>query len=456
MKKTEVIVLAAGKGTRMRSDKPKMLQTLGGRPLLDHVLRAVRGAAPSRIYVVYGHGGDAVRRSMLDDDINWVQQEQQLGTGHAVSMVMPSVDPAANVLVVYGDVPLVQTQTLICLAEAGESGRLALLTSIFPDPTGYGRIVRNDRGELQEIVEDVDASDDQKMITEINAGFIATSAAFVCDWMAHVSNDNAQREIYLTDIVRFAVSSKVPVVTCVATDRNEVRGVNSRAELAKAERVFQRSRAASLMEDGLGLRDPERFDLRGSLSFGADSVVDVNVIIEGNVQFGARVTVGPNCQIRDSILGDDVVVEANCVIDGATIEPGCVIGPFARLRQETELGAGARVGNFVETKKTRLGKGSKANHLAYLGDSNVGKNVNIGAGVITCNYDGTQKHTTIIEDDAFIGSDSQLVAPVTIGAGATIGAGSTIRRNAPAGKLTVARAQVKTMDHWRSPKKKKR
>ena len=456
MKDTEVIVLAAGKGTRMRSDEPKVLQMLGGRPLLDHVLGAVRGATPSRIYVVYGHGGDAVRQSMLGDDINWVQQEQQLGTGHAVSKVMPFVDPAADVLVVYGDVPLVRTQTLVRLAEAAESGRLVLLTSVLPDPTGYGRIVRNDRGEFLEIVEEVDASDEQKLTTEINAGFVATSAALVCDWLEHASNANAQGEIYLTDIARFAVSSKVPVVTCLATDRNEVRGVNSRAELAKAERAFQRRQAARLMENGLSLRDPERFDLRGSLSFGADSVVDVNVIVEGNVQFGARVTIGPNCQIRDSVLSDDVVVEANCVIDGATIEPGCVIGPFARLRQETELGVGARVGNFVETKKIRLGEGSKANHLAYLGDSDVGKNVNIGAGVITCNYDGAQKHKTIIEDDAFIGSDSQLVAPVTIGAGATIGAGSTIRRNAPAGKLTVTRAQAKTLDNWRSPKKRKR
>jgi bifunctional UDP-N-acetylglucosamine pyrophosphorylase/glucosamine-1-phosphate N-acetyltransferase len=456
MKKTEVIVLAAGKGTRMRSNEPKVLQMLGGRSLLDHVLSAVRGASPSRIYVVYGHGGDAVRRTTLGDDINWVQQEPQLGTGHAVSQVMPSVDPAANVLVVYGDVPLVQTQTLIRLVEAGESGRLALLTSILPDPTGYGRIIRDDRGELQEIVEETDASDEQITISEINTGFIAAPAALICDWLAHASDANAQREYYFTDIVRFAVAAEAPVVTCAATDPNEVQGVNSRAELAKAERVFQRRQAVRLMADGLSLRDPERFDLRGSLSFGADSVVDVNVIVEGDVQFGARVTIGPNCQIRNSILGDDVAVEANCVIDGATIESGCVIGPFARLRQETELAAGARIGNFVETKKTRLGEGSKANHLAYLGDSDVGKNVNIGAGVITCNYDGTQKHTTIIEDDAFIGSDSQLVAPVTIGAGATIGAGSTIRRNAPAGKLTVTRTKAKTLDHWRSPKKEKR
>jgi len=429
---------------------------LGGRSLLDHVLGAVRGATPSRIYVVYGHGGDTVRRMTLGDDINWVQQEPQLGTGHAVSQVMPSVDPAADVLVVYGDVPLIQTQTLVRLVEAVEAGRLALLTSVLSGPTGYGRIIRDDRGELQGIVEEVDASDEQKTISEINAGFIAAPAVLFSDWLTHASNANAQREHYFTDVVRFAVAAGVPVITCAATDRNEVQGVNSRAELAKAERIFQRRQATRLMMDGLSLRDPERFDLRGSLSFGADSVVDINVIVEGSVQLGARVTIGPNCQIRDSILGDDVVVEANCVIDGATIEPGCVIGPFARLRQETELAAGARIGNFVETKKTRLGEGSKANHLAYLGDSDVGKNVNIGAGVITCNYDGVQKHTTIIEDDAFIGSDSQLVAPVTIGAGATIGAGSTIRRNAPAGKLTVTRTKAKTLDHWCSPKKKKR
>ena len=456
MKKTEVIVLAAGKGTRMHSDEPKVLQVLGGQSLLDHVLGAVRGVTPSRIYVVYGHGGETVRRSTVGNDINWVQQESPLGTGHAVSQAMPFVDPAADVLVVCGDVPLVRTQTLARLVEAAGSRRLALLTSVLPDPTGYGRIIRDDRGKLQKIVEEMDASDEQKAISEINAGFIAAPATLVCDWLAHVDDANVQREHYLTDVVRFAVAAGVPVVTCAATDQNEVRGVNSRAELAKAERIFQRRQVARLMADGLSLRDPERFDLRGSLSFGVDSVVDVNVIVEGSVQLGARVTIGPNCQIRDSILGDDVVVEANCVIDGATVEAGCVIGPFARLRPETELAAGARVGNFVETKKTRLGAGTKANHLAYLGDSDVGKNVNIGAGVITCNYDGTRKHTTIIGDDAFIGSDSPLVAPVTIGAGATIGAGSTIRRDAPAGKLTVTRAQAKTLDHWRSPKKKKR
>ncbi len=289
MKKTEVIVLAAGKGTRMRSDEPKVLQMLGGRSLLDHVLGAVRGATPSQIYVVYGHGGDAVRRMTLGDDVNWVQQEPQLGTGHAVSQVMPSVDPAADVLVVYGDVPLIQTQTLVRLFEAVEAGRLALLTSVVPDPTGYGRIIRDDRGELQGIVEEVDASDEQKTISEINAGFIAAPAVLFSDWLTHASNANAQREHYFTDVVRFAVAAEVPVVTCAATDPNEVQGVNSRAELAKAERIFQRRQATRLMTDGLSLRDPERFDLRGSLSFGADCVVDVYFIVEGNVQFGARV-----------------------------------------------------------------------------------------------------------------------------------------------------------------------
>jgi bifunctional UDP-N-acetylglucosamine pyrophosphorylase/glucosamine-1-phosphate N-acetyltransferase len=454
MKKTEVIVLAAGKGSRMHSDEPKVLQLLGGQSLLDHVLEAARGVSPHRIFVVYGHDGETVRRSTQGDDINWIEQNPQLGTGHAVSQVMPSVDPAADVLVVYGDVPLVRTETLVRLVDAAESKRLAVLTTVLPDPTGYGRIIRDNSNALQEIVEEADANDEQKAITEINAGFFAAPAALLSGWLMGLDDANVQRERYLTDVVRFAVAADAQVVTCETEDRNEVHGVNSRAELADVERIFQRCQAGRLMADGLSLRDPDRFDLRGSLSFGADSMIDINVIVEGNVQFGARVMIGPNCYIRDSILGDDVAIEANCVIDGARIGPGCIIGPFARLRPDTELAADARVGNFVEMKKTRLGVGTKANHLAYLGDSDIGKNVNIGAGVITCNYDGTRKHKTVIEDDAFIGSDTQLVAPVTIGAGATIGAGSTIRHNAPSGKLTLTRVQAKTLDYRRPLKKK--
>jgi bifunctional UDP-N-acetylglucosamine pyrophosphorylase/glucosamine-1-phosphate N-acetyltransferase len=456
MKKTEVIVLAAGKGTRMHSEEPKVLQILGGRTLLDHVLIAARGVNPSKIHVVYGHGGAAVRKSTVGTDINWVQQASQFGTGHAVAQAMPFVEQQSTVLVVYGDVPLIRTETLCQLVEAVKPEQLAILTSLLPDPTGYGRVIRDSQGEVQCIIEETDANEKEKAISEINAGSIAAPAGAFSDWLKQVDDFNAQNECYLTEIVRFLVASGIRAISCGTMDADETRGVNNRIELANAERVFQRRQADRLMVDGLTLRDPDRFDLRGSLLVGLDTVIDINVIIEGSVRLGAEVIIGPNCYIRDSILGDRVVVEANCVIDGARIEPDCKIGPFARLRPETEMATGAKVGNFVETKKARLGAGTKANHLTYLGDADIGKNVNIGAGVITCNYDGADKHKTTIEDEAFIGSDSQLVAPVTVGKGATIGAGSTIRHDAPPGKLTITRAgRAKTLEHWRSPNKTK-
>ena len=456
MERTEVIVLAAGKGRRMRSELPKVLERVGGKALLDHVLTAVRGVDPTRIHVVYGHGGKAVREVVCEPDINWVEQEAQLGTGDAVAQAMPFVDVTSDVLVVYGDVPFVQTKTLCRLLKAANSERLALLTSVVPDPMGYGRVVRDKRGQLQSIVEELDASAEARAISEVNVGFIAAPAKLLVGWLKRLDTANAQGERYLTDVVRFAMASLPAAVTCQTADRDEGTGVNNKVELAHAERAFQRRLANDLMADGLSLLDPNRFDLRGSLSAGNGSVIDINVVIEGDVRLGDRVKIGPNCYIRDSVLGDGVVVEANCVIDGAKIAQDCKIGPFARVRPETELAAGSKIGNFVEIKKTRLGPGTKVNHLTYLGDTDVGKDVNIGAGVITCNYDGVSKHQTIIEDNAFIGSDSQLVAPVTVGKGATIGAGSTIRNNAPPGKLTITRARAKTLDHWRSPKKTKR
>lgn len=456
MDRTEVIVLAAGKGRRMHSDMPKVLQEVGGQALLEHVLATVRATRPTKIHVVYGHGGQAVREHISGSDINWVEQDLQVGTGDAVARAIPFVDERSDVLVVYGDVPFVRTDTLHRLLETANSERLALLTSIVSDPTGYGRIVRDRHGELQRIVEELDASEQEKTISEINVGFIAAPAKLLGEWLKQLDAINAQGERYLTDVVRFAMASFPPPVTCQTVYLDEATGVNNKAELANAERTFQRRLADSLMADGLRLLDPNRFDLRGSLSVGYGSVIDINVVIEGDVKLGNRVMIGPNCYIRDSILGDGAVVEANCVIDGARIAEGCRVGPFARVRPETELAAGAKVGNFVEIKKTRLGPGTKVNHLTYLGDTEVGKDVNIGAGVITCNYDGVNKHRTIIEDNAFIGSDSQLVAPVTVGKGATIGAGSTIRNDAPPGKLTITRARAKTLDHWRSPKKTKR
>ncbi len=453
MKRTEVIVLAAGKGTRMHSDAPKVLQTLGGLSLIDHVLGSVRALQPSRIHVVYGYGGGAVKDVTEGDDLNWVEQTEQLGTGHAVSQAIPFVDQDSDVLVVYGDVPLVGADTMNRLIGASKSRCLALLTAVLPDPVGYGRVVRSSDGNVAEIVEEVDATDEQKTICEINVGFLSSPAKLLSDWLRRIDDVNSQREHYLTDIVGLVVADGGCVVACRTADAVEAVGVNSVAELADAERAFQNRQAYLLMDNGLTLRDPNRFDLRGSLTFGPGAAIDVNTIIEGRVQLGSRVTIGPNCYVRDCTIGDDTVVEANCVLDGATIGLSCMIGPFARLRPQTELGDGTRVGNFVEIKKSRIGSGTKANHLAYLGDAEVGSNVNIGAGVITCNYDGTYKHKTTIENDAFIGSDTQLIAPVTIGRGATIGAGSTIRRDAPPEKLTLTTEETKTLGRWRPSKK---
>ncbi len=456
MKNIEVIILAAGKGTRMCSDEPKVMQMLGGMSLLDHVLLAVRGVGPSRIHIVYGHNGQSVRQSISGSDINWVEQDRQLGTAHAVSLAMSFVQQTSDVLVVYGDVPFIQTGTLRRLVASAQDGRFALLSAVLQDPTGYGRIVRDEHGKFKRIVEEVDATESQKTIKEINAGFIAVPAALLQNWLGRVGNANSQSEYYLTDVAELAAAENVDTVVCEVAEAVEVQGVNNRAELAKAERALQYSQAEQLMIKGLTLKDPSRFDLRGTMEFGSDSIVDVNAVFEGNVQIGSRVVIGPNCLIRNSILSDDVIVEANSIIDGAAIGAGCVIGPFARLRPETELASNVRVGNFVEIKKSHLGVGSKANHLAYLGDSSIGKNVNIGAGVITCNYDGSQKHETVVEDNAFIGSDTQLVAPVKIGSGATIGAGSTIRRDAPSDKLTLTEAKTKTLSDWRPPNKKMR
>ena len=452
--KTEVIVLAAGKGKRMHSATPKVLQEVGGRPLLQHVLDTVRSINPNKIHVVYGFGGQQVREAISDQELNWVKQESQLGTGDAAARAIPFVEQTSNVIVVYGDVPLIRSETLFRLVGMTRSERLVLLTAMATDASGYGRIIRDENGRLERIIEDLDASEEEKMIREINVGLIAAPARLLNHWLDRLESSNVQGERYLTDVVEFATASSPPAVTCPITDLDEAAGINSRSELAKAERIFQRRQAIDLMANGLTLYDPARFDLRGTLSVGEGSVIDINVVIEGEVRLGDRVTVGPNCIIRDSVIGDDVVIEANCVIDGAKIEEGCNIGPFARVRPDTELAPRSKLGNFVEIKKTRLGSGTKVNHLAYLGDTTVGKEVNVGAGVITCNYDGVNKHRTIIEDGAFIGSDSQLVAPVTVGKDATIGAGSTIRNDAPPGKLTITRAKAKTLQNWRRPKKK--
>jgi len=452
----EVIVLAAGKGTRMRSALPKVMHDLAGRPLLDHVLETISSLSAQRIHVVCGYGAEIVRKHVGEPGwINWVAQVEQLGTGHAVQQALPQVADDAIVLVVYGDVPLVRTQTLGGLLAQAGTNRLALLTAQLPNPSGYGRIVRNEDSQVIGIVEERDASADELDIGEINTGFMAAPAAALRRWLAMVGSGNDQGEYYLTDIISCAVHEDIDVVTVSCVDGDEVLGVNSRGELAVAERLYQTRQAESLMAAGLTLHDPARFDLRGQLHFGEDCEIDVNVVIKGTVTLGTRVRIGPNCQITDSKIGNGVEVRANSVIEGAEMAENCTIGPFARLRAGTKLAAGARVGNFVETKNTTFGRDSKASHLAYLGDAQVGQRANIGAGVITCNYDGADKHQTVIGDDAFIGSNSALVAPVQVGDGATVGAGSAISRDVPSGELALTRAEQKTQHDWRRPQKKK-
>tara|TARA_B100001964_G_scaffold245560_1_gene333440 strand:+ start:7831 stop:9201 length:1371 start_codon:yes stop_codon:yes gene_type:complete len=452
----EVIVLAAGKGTRMHSALPKVLHELAGRALLDHVLDTAAALEPVRTHVICGHGAAAVREHRGQaGDINWVEQAKQLGTGHAVSQALPHVQPESTVLVLYGDVPLIRTETLRALLGARVSDNLTLLTAKAINPTGYGRIVRDNAGAIRAVVEEPDATEAERQISEINTGFMAGTTEGLRSWLGKIDTANTQGEYYLTDVIGCAVHSGVEVVSVNCEDPFEIVGVNSRADLAKVERLFQSRQAESLMNAGLTLHDPARFDLRGQLAFEQDCVVDVNVVMTGTVNLGTRVSIGPNCQITDSEIGNGVEIRANSIVEGAKIADGCTVGPFARIRPGTTLAPGARVGNFVETKNASLGEDSKANHLAYVGDAQVGKRVNIGAGVITCNYDGANKHQTVIGDDAFIGSNSALVAPVTVGEGATVGAGSAVSRDVPSGQLALTRAEQKVRDGWQRPQKKK-
>lgn len=450
----EVIVLAAGQGTRMHSDLPKVMHALGGKPLLAHVIDSARELQASVIHVVYGHGGEQVSRYFAGDDLHWVLQAQQQGTAHAVLQALPAVARDAVVLVLYGDVPLIAATTLRALVDAAASDALALLTAELDDAAGYGRIIRDSDKRVLKIIEQKDATADELAVSEINAGLLAAPAHRLRAWLAQIGNSNAQGEFYLTDVVAIANNDAAAIVTCHPQSRWEIMGVNSKAELAQLERRLQQQRAQALMEGGVTLLDPARFDLRGELQAGCDVVIDVNVVLEGNVVVGNGVHIGPNNFIRNTSIGDGSVVLANCVIEDAIVGRNCRIGPFARLRPGPELADGVQVGNFVELKQSRVGTGSKINHLSYVGDTIVGKNVNIGAGTITCNYDGANKHQTIIGDNAFIGSDTQLVAPVTVGEGATIGAGSTICKDAPAGALTLSRAEQKTWRGWKRPVKK--
>jgi bifunctional UDP-N-acetylglucosamine pyrophosphorylase/glucosamine-1-phosphate N-acetyltransferase len=451
-----IVILAAGQGKRMRSDTPKVLHRLAGRPLLEHVLASARAVGRGgRVCVVYGHGGEQVRESIQGADIAWVKQEPQRGTGHALQLASPQLDDSQPTLVLYGDVPLTRVETLRSLESAAKDG-LALLTVNLADPSGYGRIVRAGDGVIRRIVEEKDASPQERTISEVNTGIMVAPTARLKAWLSRLSDNNAQREYYLTDVIAMAVAEGVTVTAAQPSAAWETLGVNSRAQLAELERIHQRGVAQSLLDAGVALADPARIDVRGSLRCGKDCEIDVNCVFEGEVTLGDGVRVGANCVLRDIRVAAGTSIEAFCHLVEADIGERCRIGPYARVRPGTRLAQDVHVGNFVEVKASSLGEGTKANHLSYLGDSEIGRNVNVGAGTITCNYDGVNKHRTVIEDDVFIGSDTQLIAPVRVGRGATLAAGTTLTQDAPPDQLTLARARQVSKPGWKRPEKKRR
>lgn len=449
---TNVVVLAAGQGKRMHSDLPKVLHPLAGQPMLAHVIATARALQAERIVVVYGHGGAQVKDAMHEPDLVFALQEPQLGTGHALQQAVSHLGAAGATLVLYGDVPLISAATLRKLIDAAGSG-VAILSAELEQPTGYGRVLRDARGLVEGIVEERDATDAQRAIREVNTGFTVLPTARLAGWLARLSNRNAQGEYYLTDLVAIARSENVPVAAVIATDPHETMGVNSKAQLAQLERIYQQRYAARLMEQGVTLRDPARIDVRGHLACERDVQIDVNCVFEGEVTLEAGADIGPHCVLKNVRIGPGTRIEAYSHIDGAHIGSRCRIGPYARLRPGTELAEDVHIGNFVEIKASTIAAGSKANHLAYVGDSTVGRNVNVGAGTITCNYDGANKHRTVIEDDVFIGSDTQLVAPVVVRRGATIAAGSTITREVPPDQLTLSRVKQVSVEGWKRPAK---
>ena len=450
-----IVILAAGQGKRMHSNLPKVLHPLAGKALVSHVIDCARQLSPQTLCLVYGHGGDAVRSTLDAPDLAWALQEPQLGTGHAVQQALPHLKGDGTTLILYGDVPLIRTETLKTLVQAAH-GALAILTVELADPTGYGRIVRNEAGQVVRIVEQKDASAEERNIREINTGIMAMPTARLGEWLSRLSNNNAQKEYYLTDIVSMAVAEGLPIHTTHPKKEWEVVGVNNKVQLAELERVAQRDSAEQLMEQGVRLADPARLDVRGELTCGRDVFIDVNCVFEGKVELEEAVEVGPNCVIKNARIGAGTRLAAFTHIEDAIVGPDGQIGPFARLRPGTELGADVHIGNFVEIKKTKIAAHSKANHLAYLGDAIIGSRVNVGAGTITCNYDGANKFQTIIEDDAFIGSDTQLVAPVTVGRGATLGAGTTLTKDAPPDTLTLSRTKQVSVTGWKRPAKTKK
>ena len=453
-KALSAVILAAGKGTRMYSDLPKVLHTIAGKPMVKHVIDTAHQLGAENIHLIYGHGGDLMRTHLANEQVNWVLQTEQLGTAHAVQQAAPFFKDNENIVVLYGDAPLITKETLEKLIKAKPENGIALLTVNLDNPTGYGRIIR-ENGNVVAIVEQKDANADQLNIKEVNTGVMVSDGASFKKWLARLDNNNAQGEFYITDVIGLAHQEGCPIVAVQATDFMEVEGVNNRLQLAKMERYYQRKQAEKLLLAGVMLIDPERFDLRGTLEHGKDVEIDVNVIVEGNVRLGDRVKIGAGCVLKNVTISDDVEIKPYSVLEDATIGEKAAIGPFSRLRPGAELAAETHVGNFVEIKKSTVGKGSKVNHLTYVGDTEIGENCNIGAGVITCNYDGANKFKTIIGNNVFVGSDTQLVAPVTVADGATIGAGSTITQNIEKDELVITRVPQRHIQGWQRPVKKK-
>ncbi|MEJ2143079.1 MAG: bifunctional UDP-N-acetylglucosamine diphosphorylase/glucosamine-1-phosphate N-acetyltransferase GlmU [Gammaproteobacteria bacterium] len=449
-----VVILAAGQGTRMRSSLPKVLHPIGGKPMLSHVIDTARDLNSHQISVIYGHGGQQVKDTIQDESLNWVEQKEQLGTGHAVMQAAKLFKDNDVVLILYGDVPLIKTETLTEVARSGSVG-FGLLTVHLDDPGGYGRIVRDEHANVIAIVEEKDASDTQKVITEINTGILATRGKNLKQWLSNLDNNNVQKEYYLTDIISMSVNDGIAVETIHPEDQFEVAGVNSREQLAELEGILQERQVQHLMAQGVSFQDPSRFDLRGSVETGQDVFIDSNVILEGKIKIGNNVRIGANCVIRNTVIEDNVEILPMCMIEDAVIGENSRVGPFARLRPGAKLKSATHIGNFVEIKNSEIGNGSKVNHLSYIGDTSMGEGVNIGAGTITANYDGANKHRTTIEDNASTGSNSVLVAPVKVGKGATLGAGTVLTSDAPENELTITRVKQKSIKGWQRPSKKK-
>lgn len=460
----DVVILAAGQGTRMKSALPKVLHPVAGKPMVQHVIDSAlalsnhqddqKSKADIGLHLVVGHGADQVKDQVKNDNIKWVHQTEQLGTGHAALQALPGLVEQSTTLILYGDVPLIKSSTLAGLLDIAQRGAVALLTVELDDATGYGRIVRSREGEVTAIVEHKDATEDQRMINEINTGIMAVPTALLQRWLPQLKDDNAQQEYYLTDIIGFAAHDGITVDTAHPEDSEEVQGVNNRMQLAELERYYQKQRAIELMTAGVTLVDPARLDIRGSVNTGKDVFIDANVIFEGDVTLGNNVTIGANCIIKNATIADGAVIHPNSMIDDSHVSENCNIGPYARLRPGTQLAKGAKIGNFVETKKSTIGEGSKVNHLTYIGDAEIGKGVNVGAGTITCNYDGVNKYKTQLDDGVFIGSNSSLVAPVHIQAGATVGAGSTVTQDVGEDELAVGRGKQRNISGWKKPTKK--